>query len=236
MKEITQGVYLMEEMHGCNSYLLVSEGGMTLVDTGLAGDVSRVVAQIEKAGLDPSDLRAIVITHAHADHIGGLAGLVRRFGSDVIAHRLEVPYIEGTEPLPSRTGLQKTMLWLHDRLAKSGTGTMVSRQLEDGESLDVLGGMRVTHTPGHTPGSLCLFQEETGVLFCGDLLFNGNPLTGRGGLRYAPRAFSVDPDEVPRSAQKLALLSIKALCMGHGEPIVHTRGVKMAELLEAIPG
>lgn len=236
MKRITQGVYLMEEMRGCNAYLLVSEVGLTLVDTGLASDVSRMVTQIEKAGLDPSDLRSIVVTHAHADHIGGLAGLVQRFGSDVIAHQLEVPYIEGVENLPSRTRLQKTMTWLRDRFAKADVGTKVSRHLQDGENLDVLGGMRVIHTPGHTPGSVSLFHEEKGVLFCGDLLFNGHPLTGRGGLRYAPQAFSVDPDEVPRSAQKLAPLSIKALCMGHGEPIVHAGGVKMAELLEAISG
>jgi glyoxylase-like metal-dependent hydrolase (beta-lactamase superfamily II) len=234
MRKIAQGVYLFEELRGCNVYLLVSDAGLTLVDTGLAGDARRIVAQIEKAGLDPSELQSIVVTHAHADHIGGLAGLVQRFDSDVMAHQLEAPFIEGTNKLPTRTKLQRAMTWLGDCFPGGNKGTKVTRQLEDGERLDVLDGLRVIHTPGHTPGSLCLLQEEGGILFCGDLLFNGHPLTGRGGLRYAPQAFSVDPDEVPRSAQKLAQVTVKALCMGHGEPIVHERGVQMAELLKAM--
>lgn len=235
MQRITQGVYLMEEMRGCNSYLLVSEDGLALLDTGLSSDVNRMVSQIREAGLDPSDLRSIVITHAHADHIGGLAGWVHRVESEVIAHHLEAPYIEGLGSIPARTRLQKAMTWLGDRFSKFDGGVKVTRHLHDGEILDLQGGMRVIHTPGHTPGSVTLFQEERGVMFCGDLLFNGHPLTGRGGLRYAPQAFSVDPDEMIRSAKKLAPLSVKVLCMGHGEPIAHTRGVKMAELLKAIP-
>jgi glyoxylase-like metal-dependent hydrolase (beta-lactamase superfamily II) len=112
-----------------------------------------------------------------------------------------------------------------------GSGIEVARGLEEGEKLDVLGGLQVIHTPGHTPGSMSLYQEERGILFCGDLIFNGHPFTGRGGLRYAPRAFSVDPEEVERSVQKLSGLQVRVLCVGHGEPIVREANVKMEELL-----
>lgn len=115
-----------------------------------------------------------------------------------------------------------------------GSGIAVARGLEEGEKLDVLGGLRVVHTPGHTPGSMSLYQEERGILFCGDLIFNGHPFTGRGGLRYAPRIFSVDPEEVERSVQKLAGLQVRVLCVGHGEPIVREAKVKMEELLGVV--
>ena len=63
----------------------------------------------------------------------------------------------------------------------------------------ILGDLRVIHVPGHTPGSIVFYQPEQQLLFCGDVLFNGNPFTGRGGLQMPPRFFSVDPaqTEVP---------------------------------------
>jgi len=231
MKQIAQDVYLIEGLRICNVYLLVSDTRLTLVDAGVAGAVGRIVAQIEGGGYAPSELESIVVTHAHADHTGGIPELVRRFGAQVIAHREEVPYIEGVESLPAGSGLQRVMKWLGDRLPGEGRGIEVARGLEERETLDVLGGLQVIHTPGHTPGSMSLYQEERGILFCGDLIFNRHPLTGRGGLRYAPRAFSVDPEEVERSVQKLSGLQVRVLCVGHGEPIVREANVKMEELL-----
>ncbi|TFH09026.1 MAG: MBL fold metallo-hydrolase [Candidatus Atribacteria bacterium] len=235
MKRIAEGVYLLEGLRGCNTYLLVSGSSLALVDAGLGKDVDQIISQIEEAGFDPFALETIVVTHAHPDHIGGLAGLARRLHADILAHRLEAPIIEGRAQLPARTALQKAMNWLGRRNPQVVAGKLdVARRLEDGDMVDALGGLRVLHTPGHTPGCLCLLQEEKGALFCGDLLFNGNPLTGRGGLRYAPRAFSVDPDEVSRSAQSLSSLTIHALCMGHGEPLVYENGVTMEEVLKTI--
>jgi glyoxylase-like metal-dependent hydrolase (beta-lactamase superfamily II) len=233
MRVIAEGVYLLEGNRGCNIYLLVSDDVMALVDTGQGSNASQVASQIELAGLDPSDLGLIVITHAHPDHIGGLAALADRLGADILSHRLEAPVIEGRTQLPARTGLQKAMNWIGRRGPQATQNPVVACLLEDGDCIDGLD-LRVIHTPGHTPGSICLFQESTGVLLCGDLLFNGNPLTRRGGLRYAPRVVSVDPDQVIRSAKALSPFSIRALCMGHGDPLIYEKGVTMGELLKAI--
>jgi glyoxylase-like metal-dependent hydrolase (beta-lactamase superfamily II) len=232
MKQIAQDVYLIEGLRASNVYLLVSDAGLTLIDAGMAGDADQIAAQIQGGGYALSELATIIITHVHTDHTGSVAALVRRSGAQVIAHQDEVPYIEGTESLPASTVLQRTMRWLANLLPGGGKALEVTRGLEDGEMLDTLGGLRVIHTPGHTPGSMCLYQEEKGVLFCGDLLFNGHPFTGRGGLQYAPRLFSADPAEVKCSAQKLAGLQVNALCAGHGEPILREDGVKMKALLE----
>lgn len=232
MKPIAQDVYLLEGLRTGNVYLLLSDGGLTLVDAAMAGDGARIVAQIGGGGYDPASLRSVVVTHAHPDHIGGLPELVRRFDPEVIAHRDEVPYLEGTASLPAGSALQRAAQWLGGLFPKQDTGIRVARALEEGERLDVLGGLEALHTPGHTPGSLCLLQRERGILFCGDLLINGNPLTGRGGLRYGPRAFSVDPQQLKQSARRLLDLPIDVLCVGHGAPLLEGVRAKLANLLQ----
>lgn len=232
MKQLAEGVYLIEGLRGANVYLLVSESELTLVDGGIGGDADRIVAQLKGAGFDPSEVASIVVTHAHADHVGGVKDLAQKCNAKVIAHREEVPYIEGKESLPARSWVQKAMKWIGGIMPLEGPGVEVARGLEEGERLDALGGLEVIHTPGHTPGSVTLYQEEKGVLLCGDLLTNGNPLTGRGGLQYGPRAFSVNPGQMERSAKKLSSLEVRALCVGHGEPIVRDDKVRMGALLD----
>jgi glyoxylase-like metal-dependent hydrolase (beta-lactamase superfamily II) len=232
VKRIAHNLYVIEGLRGANVYVLGSDAALTLVDAGMAGDVDKIVAQIEEGGYDPSQLESILVTHVHTDHIGGVPKLVRRLGVGVMAYREEVPYLEGKENLPTSSWLQRAMRWLGDLLPGEDRGIEVARDLQDGETLDLLGGLQVIHTPGHTPGSMSLYQAERGILFCGDLLFNGHPLTGRGGLRYAPRAFSVDPEEVKQSVRELAGLQVRILCTGHGEPIVRESRVDMEALLE----
>lgn len=234
MREIVEGVYLLEKLRGANAYLIESGNEMALVDAGMAGDVDSIASQIESAGYPLSALQAIIITHAHGDHTGGAAKLAVESGAKVMAHREEVPYIEGRESLPAGSILQSAVRWLDRLMSGGGRNVQVERALETGESLDFPGGLRVIHTPGHTPGSICLHREQDGILFCGDLLFNGNVFTGRGGLTFAPRLFSLDPEEAEKSARELSSLEIRALCMGHGEPIVMENGLRMGELLEKI--
>jgi len=230
MREIVRNVYLIENLRVSNVYVLVSDGELVLVDTGMAGDVDRIVSQIEREGHSLEALRSIILTHTHSDHVGGVSRLLRRCDAKLMAHRLEIPYIEGTKPLPAGSLVQRLMLWMDARMAGKKDGIEVSRGLEDGDVLDILGGLKVLHTPGHTPGSMCLYQEDRRILFCGDLLFNGHPLTGRGGLRYAPRMFSVDQEESEKSARKLSDLPVDALCVGHGDPIVKETKARMEML------
>lgn len=231
MQQILPGVHRFRDT-GSNVYLLASDPGLALIDTGTGRDVTKIVDQLQAAGRSLSELHTIVLTHAHGDHVGGLSELAQRSGARILAHRLEVPYVEGTQSLPAGSFLQRLMKWITDLMPRQQR-CQVDQPLQEGDVIPFLGGLEVLHTPGHTPGSICLYQQERGLLFCGDLFFNGNPLTGRGGLRYAPSLFSVDPEQARRSARRIAGLDVQVLCAGHGEPILHDAQERLAALVDA---
>jgi glyoxylase-like metal-dependent hydrolase (beta-lactamase superfamily II) len=232
MRQIVRDVYLVEGVGGAHVYLLTSGDDLALVDTGMRGAADRITTQIQEAGFLPSGLRTIVLTHAHSDHTGGAGGLARRFGARILAYRAEVPYLEGMESLPACSLLPRFLLWLSDRLVFGQTTCAIDRAVEDGETIDALGGLAVIHTPGHTPGSMCLYHPERKLLFCGDTLFNVHPLTGRKGLRLAVPFFSTDVAQVRTSVSRLAALPVDVLCPGHGDPILDGTAEQIRSLLD----
>ncbi|MGD9162097.1 MAG: MBL fold metallo-hydrolase [Desulfobacteraceae bacterium] len=94
-----------------------------------------------------------------------------------------------------------------------------------------MGGLQVIRTPGHTPGSICLYHAERQILFCGDALFNANPITGRPGLRFPIRIVTLDNTLAHDSVSRLSTLAVEALCCGHGDPILERAGEKKALLM-----
>jgi glyoxylase-like metal-dependent hydrolase (beta-lactamase superfamily II) len=228
MRQIVPDVYLIEGLRASHVYLLVSKGGLTLVDTGSPGEAARIVSELEEGGYALSDLRAIVLTHCHADHTGSAAELARRSGARVLAHRDEVPYIEKIEALPASSFVRRLLDWVSDRRFRTAA-CQVDQALEDADVVDALGGLQVIHVPGHTPGNIALYGSDRGILFCGDTIFNGNPLSGKGGIQPPPRAFSVDPAQAEVSTRELAKLPAEVVCFGHGEPILERAGERLRE-------
>ncbi len=236
MRQVVPNVFLIEGLRGANVYLLVSGERLALVDSGMAADAEPIAAQLQEDGYAPPELDSILLTHAHGDHIGGTAALARLSGAHVVAHRDEVPYIEGTKPLPADSLVPRVLNWLSDRIMFRGPSCEVNRVVEGGDVIDVLGGTRVIHTPGHTPGSISLYQPDRRILFCGDALFNANPVSGRPGLRLPIRLFTADNAEARDSVGKLSDLAVEVLCCGHGEPIVEGAQERMRTLLEGEEG
>lgn len=156
-----------------NSFAFVDgDGSVTLVDCGMGKAPRRIVDGLAAMGKHPRDVRRIVLTHAHFDHAGGAAQMTQAAGLDgVEVHELDAEYVRtGTRP-PRDTSLTSgRLLERFDDGRFAATG--VSTELHDGDVIPVGGGLRIVHTPGHTPGHIALLHEASGVLITGDAIWN----------------------------------------------------------------
>jgi glyoxylase-like metal-dependent hydrolase (beta-lactamase superfamily II) len=221
--EILPGVYQLggywgSGVLGVNVFLLVDEN-LTLVDTGFRGRIKGIINSVRNLGYSLTAISRIVVTHHHLDHTGNLARLRELTGAEIIAHYGDVPYIEGNL---AHTGLARPA-WLSRYLGSLGWSLIaapakVDRVVNDGDELPVLGGIRVVHTPGHTPGSICLWLRSKKVLIVGDVLAH------RFGLRLPSLLFTADIAEEIHSVNKIAGFDFDIICFGHGSPITkHAR-------------
>lgn len=218
MREILPGVYTFSNLIVGRVYAIQDPDGLTIIDAGLALAADRILKQLAAAGHQPQDVKRILITHAHLDHVGGLPALQAKTGAEVIASSIEAPIIEGRE---AQQVVPRDQLKPLDRLMRGNQerseplpGTPVTRTLEDGETLpNVMDGLQAILTPGHTPGHTAFWQPERRVLFCGDALMQFFQLSG------PFQGFSYDLQAIERSIQKLAALAPQIVCFGHGRPL-----------------
>ncbi len=187
--------------------------GLTLVDTGLPGMVEQISTAIAEAGFSVDQLTRISITHQDRDHIGSLPEMVAASGAPVLAHPLEEPYIDGrTEPLKFAIFRQRPGgAEMVKELIKQFRPMPVNHLLNDGDRLDIAGGVRVIFTPGHSPGHICLYLERSRILLAGDALTANN-----GRLNGPNPPVTPDMPAAMRSIQKLAALDIAAIVCYHG--------------------
>lgn len=221
MRSVVSGVYVLEFAIG-QMYVRETSNGLILIDTGARGSAAAILEGIASIGRRPEDVREIVLTHYHDDHVGGAVELVARSGARVLAHRTEAPVIEGRQPqLPPKleefeVALAASIMPNVPRADPVG----VDQQLEDGDA--ALGGV-VMHVPGHTAGSIALYDETAKLLFTGDTIAShaGAPILG---------VFNVDRGQTIASLKRLAELDVDVACFGHGEPLVGDAGARLREL------
>lgn len=171
---LAPGVFRIPTMRDfINSYAFVDDDGqVTLVDCGLKRAPAKIVEGLAAIGKRPTDVTRIILTHAHADHAGGAASMVTQTGvSGVDIHADDVEFIEVGHAPP--TDQSTTAGRLFTRMpGATFEATSVATVLHDGDVVPVAGGLRIAHTPGHTPGHVSLLHEPTGVLITGDAIFN----------------------------------------------------------------
>jgi len=218
--EIVPGVYLVEGMRGANVYLLADEA-LTLIDTGLPRNGRRILTYITGIARHPQELKRIILTHSHPDHAGSAAELRSLTGAEVLAHRAEVE-VSGDGQTVIRPRVRTRRIWLRRFFARSPTP--VSHLLSDGEVIPCLGGLRVIHTPGHSPGGICLYLEPSKVLFVGDLIINHD-----GRLSRPLPHPDGDPRQLEESLKKLAQLEVEVCCVAHGKPLVGAAATRIRE-------
>ena len=187
------------------------DGQVTLVDMGIARSGPKVVAALAAIGSGPSDVTRLLLTHAHPDHAGGAAHVAAATGRAFTVHHDDAAYAaEGSSPPRDRSFLLGR---LFDRLSRPGkdfAAVPVEHEMTDGEVLPIAGGVRVVHTPGHSPGHVSLLHEATGVLVTGDAIFNVL------GLRWPIKAFCTDFRMTRRTAHRLAELDYEVAAFTHG--------------------
>ena len=180
---------------------------VTLIDMGLKPSGKKVVAALRWIGSDVTDVTRLLLTHAHSDHAGGAAYVAEQTGLGIGVHVDDAAFVRsGTVPaMGSRLGR------LMSRLPGNGFAAVpVAEELSDGQVLPVAGGLRVVHTPGHSPGHASYLHEESGVLITGDAIFNVRR------LRWPVRAFCSDFAMTTRTAHVLGELDYTTAAFTHG--------------------
>jgi glyoxylase-like metal-dependent hydrolase (beta-lactamase superfamily II) len=209
-----------------NMFLLESDDGCALIDTGLPGSadaISRAVAGLGKA---PNAVRHILLTHAHPDHIGSLAAVKRATGASAYIHPADAPIAtsgKGFRPLKAAPGMRNHVLFrLFVRLDRMVEPAAIDHQIEGGEQLPIAGGITAVHVPGHCAGQLVfLWGQHGGVLFAADACSN---MMGLGwSLGYE------DFEQGRKDLSTLSNLDFQVACFGHGKPILQNASRKFRE-------
>lgn len=201
---------------------LLPEPEPTLIDAGLPGQEEVVLAAVRAQGIPPRSIRRLILTHHHVDHAGGAARIKAITGCEVLAHREDVPFLEGSRPRPPLPWPVDVAIRL---LGRTAPPVQVDRALEDG---DVVAGLRVVHTPGHTRGHCCLLWDELRLLISGDLLLAGRP------CRETPHVFTEDVVSARRSLLRVADLEFDGLLSSHQAPLWHNARESVRELANRV--
>ena len=169
-EEITKDVHQLRVFAG-KVTIITTETGAVLVDAGPRGSLRTIASGLEAVGSSLDGVALIVLTHHHPDHSGGLAQLVEATAARVAVHSMDAGVVSGKQPIPAphRNPLLATvtrpfMPLLH------GLAVEVDYDLEDQDRLPVDPEIIVVHTPGHTPGSICLYVASERLLIVGDSL------------------------------------------------------------------
>lgn len=216
-----------------HAYLWRDPDGLTLIDTGLPGSAPSIAGAIREAGYQPADLRRLVLTHFHGDHIGAAAEIAGWGEVEVSAHRGDAPFIRAQAP-GSAPDLADWERPIYDQVTRElpadpVTPPRIDREFSDGDELCFGDGAVTVAVPGHTPGSVAIHLPRHRVLFTGDAAArgpDGNVMCG---------VFNVDRAQAAASFRRLAALDATVACFGHGEPLTHDAAARLQAAARSLP-
>jgi glyoxylase-like metal-dependent hydrolase (beta-lactamase superfamily II) len=216
-RKVVEGVYTLSQRKGgrIHAFLLDDAGAFTLVDTLYDSDGALIVRAFQQMGRNITDLKNIILTHAHRSHIGGLAALKKLSGAKVWAHESESDIIAGKRKSPGTTFIPQWPLKVYPIQFALNIGVdghapcEVDGFLKEGDSV---GPLQIIHAAGHSPGHLAMYWKQRSALFAGDALATWPELSlGWPGL-------TLDQDQNLQSLRKIDDLRADVIAVGHGEP------------------
>jgi glyoxylase-like metal-dependent hydrolase (beta-lactamase superfamily II) len=179
-----------------SAYVLVRAGEAAIVDTGTPGSAGKIGEALAAAGVDWPQVGHVILTHKHGDHAGSIGGVLQEASdATVYVGQADIPNIDAPKPISA---------------------------VADG---DMVFGLRIVATPGHTVGHVAVLDEVGGILVAGDALG-----TTGGTLAGSNPSFTEDADQAKASVVKLGKLTFETLLVGHGEPILEGASGQVAAL------
>src|SRR3954451_2539329 len=234
-RNVAPGIHRVEDAY-TNWYIVDDGGRLTIVDAGLPRSWGSAQAALRELGRSPSDVEAIVLTHADFDHVGFAERARREWHVPVWVHERDRSlsrhplHYEKSHSIARHVVNPGGLVVLATMIANGmpiTQGVAEARGFSAKEEvLDVPGRPRPVFTPGHTHGHVALHFPDSGVLIAGDALVTLDPYTGRRGPRLVSGAATADVDEAMASLQRLADTRARTVLPGHGEP--WTDGIESA--------
>jgi glyoxylase-like metal-dependent hydrolase (beta-lactamase superfamily II) len=183
MRRVINGVHIVP-MGMSNAFLIDGEDGLTLIDAGFPNKQAVVFEAVRGLNLSPDQLRHLIFTHGHPDHIGSAAAIVRETGARTYMHPLDIPMAESGGPFrpmrPAPGLLRQVLCRLFFDPDEQLEPVAIDQPLTPGEVLPIAGGIEVIHTPRHCAGQVALLWRPGRMLFAGDVCMNvmglGDPL------------------------------------------------------------
>jgi glyoxylase-like metal-dependent hydrolase (beta-lactamase superfamily II) len=224
-RDVADGVHRIGE-HFLNWYLVEEGGRLTVVDAGLPASWRSLLGALEDIGHVPSDIEALVLTHAHFDHIGFAERARAELSIPIWVHESDVPltkrpwlYMSERSPFAylGRKTLPIVASFVRAGAPRVGPIREVRRFGDEG-TLDLPGSPRVLFTPGHTLGHVALHLPDRDVVISGDALVTHDPYTDTRGPRIVARGATADSERALASLDRLAETGVGTLLPGHGEP------------------
>ncbi|MEU5364110.1 MBL fold metallo-hydrolase [Streptomyces sp. NPDC005925] len=247
VRHMADGTYLV---HGSDTnWVILTDGdAVTLVDTGYPRDRQLLLDSLAAVGSAPEAVAAVLVTHAHNDHLGSAEYLAARYGTPVLLHEAEVPHARGdflhqvSVGQVLRNGRRPGVLpWAVRALRAGGTSrrpVTAPLPFPSAAPLDLPGRPVPVHTPGHTDGHCALHLPGSGVLISGDALVSAHPTSRIEGPQLLPDMFHHQRDRAAASLGVLAALDADLLLPGHGPALrgpVRSAAKRARELAERLP-